>query len=218
MPHVVLLGDSSFDNALYVGRDGTPVIGHLRARLPPGWSATLGAVDGSTTLDIDRQLARLPADATHLVVSVGGNDALLASGVLRETARSVADALLRFHEIGVVFARHYHAMLDRVLARGLPTAVCAIYEPAPPDETERRIMAVGLQTFNDVILRAAFARGLPALDLRLTCASPGDLANPIEPSSAGGAKIADGIVRLLAGHDFSRHGAAVYVGRGPGGA
>lgn len=214
MPHVVLLGDSSFDNAAYVGRGGVPVLGHLRARLPPGWAATLGAVDGATTLDIERQLARVPTSATHLVVSVGGNDALLAAGVLREKARSVADVLLRFHEIGVVFARHYHAMLDLVLARGLPTAVCAIYEPAPPGETERRIMAVGLQTFNDVILRAAFARGLPAVDLRLTCAASGDLANPIEPSSAGGAKIADGIARLLAEHEFSRHCAAVYVGRG----
>lgn len=213
MPHVALLGDSSFDNAAYVGRGGVPVLGHLRARLPAGWKASLCAVDGATTLDIGQQLARVPADATHLVVSVGGNNALLAAGILREKARSVAEVLGRFYELGAAFERHYGEMLDEVLARGLPTGVCAIYNPAPPDETERRVMAVGLQNFNDVILRAAFERALPVVDLRLTCASPGDLANPIEPSSAGGAKIADGIARLVTTHDFAAGRSAVFVGR-----
>src|SRR5437763_7003051 len=81
MSHVVLLGDSIFDNAAYVpGRP--PVVEQLRRALPAGWRATLLAVDGHTTADVAGQLARLPADATHLVVSVGGNDALGASAVL----------------------------------------------------------------------------------------------------------------------------------------
>jgi GDSL-like Lipase/Acylhydrolase family len=213
MPNVVLLGDSSFDNAVYVGRAGVPVLGHLRARLPPPWKATLCAKDGATTLDVDQQLARIPEDATHLVVSVGGNNALLAAGVLREKARSVADVLERFHTLGATFERFYREMLDVVLARALPTGVCAIYNPAPPDPHERRLMAAGLQFFNDAILRVAFEHGLPVLDLRLTCADEGDLANPIEPSSLGGVKIADGIAQLVTTHDFAARRTTIYIGR-----
>src|SRR5918996_5903451 len=75
MPHLVLLGDSVFDNARYVSK-GHSVIEQLRNQLPAGWNATLLAVDGHVTSDIARQLERLPKDATHLLVSSGGNDAL----------------------------------------------------------------------------------------------------------------------------------------------
>lgn len=81
MPHLVLLGDSIFDNASYT--NGQPaVIDQVRARLPAGWKATLAAVDGSTTDDIADQLTGLPDDATHLVLSVGGNDAMLRADLL----------------------------------------------------------------------------------------------------------------------------------------
>ena len=56
MKHVVLLGDSIFDNAAYVA--GEPdVVQQLLERLPrDGWRATLKAVDGSITSDIEHQL------------------------------------------------------------------------------------------------------------------------------------------------------------------
>lgn len=74
MRHIVLLGDSIFDNAAYV-RGGLDVITHLRGQIPDGWKASLRAVDGSVVGDVQRQL-ELPDDATHLVISAGGNDAL----------------------------------------------------------------------------------------------------------------------------------------------
>jgi hypothetical protein len=49
--HVVLLGDSIFDNAAYTGRE-PDVITHLRRLLPNGWQATLCAVDGKIALAI----------------------------------------------------------------------------------------------------------------------------------------------------------------------
>ena len=76
-PHLVLLGDSIFDNAIYVP-DGPSVIDHLRTILPAEWRATLLANDGDVTADVEGQLLKLPADATHLIISVGGNDALTA--------------------------------------------------------------------------------------------------------------------------------------------
>jgi hypothetical protein len=77
--NVVLLGDSIFDNKAYVG-DGPDVIAQLREALPSGSTATLAARDGSTTNDIAGQLATAPKNATHLVVSVGGNNALRRRG------------------------------------------------------------------------------------------------------------------------------------------
>ena len=75
MNHLVLLGDSIFDNAAYTS--GAPDVVHqLRLQLPPGWRATLVAVDGGTTESVRDQLRSLPPDATHLIVSAGGNDAL----------------------------------------------------------------------------------------------------------------------------------------------
>src|SRR5919107_5620424 len=124
--HVVLLGDSIFDNAAYVA--GAPdVVRQVRQRLPYGSKATLVAVDGSTTRDMREQLRRLPTDATHLLVSVGGNDALNNSDFLTTPARSTTEALLGLADIGDEFERGYLAMLAETLAHGLPTAICTVY-------------------------------------------------------------------------------------------
>ena len=192
--HIVLLGDSIFDNAAYVP-GGPDVVRQLQERLGGGSRASLLAVDGAVVDGVRRQLDRLPADATHLVVSAGGNDALGASGVLREGVRSVAEAVGMLGGVAEAFGRGYGTMLDQVLARGLPTAVCTIYDANYP-EPERKVIVAALSLFNDAITRAAFARGLPLIDLRLICNEPGDYANPIEPSVQGGAKMAVAIARL----------------------
>ena len=196
MKHIILLGDSVFDNAAYVA-GGPDVIEQVRERLPAGWRATLRAVDGSVIGSVERQLDQLPPEASHLVISVGGNDALGQAGVLDETTRSMADALDRLAGIRDQFAQEYAAMLNGVLGRGLPTAVCTIYEPRFADLRQRRLAATGLMIFNDCITREAFARGLSLIDLRLICDRDEDFANPIEPSVRGGAKIAAAIAALV---------------------
>ena len=69
MKHVVLLGDSIFDNAACTA--GRPdVVTHLRRLLARSASrATLCAVDGNTASALERQLGHVPADASHLVVA-----------------------------------------------------------------------------------------------------------------------------------------------------
>ena len=196
MNHVVLLGDSILDNAAYVG-DGPDVVKQLRQRLPHGWRATLGALDGSTTLEVPGQLRVLPADATHLVLSVGGNDALGSIDFLDAPAGSTAEALLGLTEIADGFEHGYHAMLTEVLAQGLPTAICTIYYPRFPDATLQKIAVTALTVFNDCIIRLAFSHRIPLLDLRFVCTEEGDYANPIEPSARGGEKIARAIVETV---------------------
>ena len=90
--HIILLGDFVFDNAAYVSRD-PDLLRQLEQMLPQGRKATLLARDGAVISEIGNQLRGLPSDATHLVISVGGNDALRESGVLELSALSVADAL-----------------------------------------------------------------------------------------------------------------------------
>jgi len=200
--HVVLLGDSIFDNSAYVA--GAPdVVRQVRERLPSGFEATLAAVDGSKIGDVYRQLRAVPEDATHLVLSVGGNDALGRGEFLSAPARSNAEALSGIADIGDDFERGYLAMLADVLALGLPTAICTVYYPRFPDAALQKVAVAALTMFNDCIIRAAFAHGLPLLDLRLICSEEADYANPIEPSVRGGEKIARTI--------------AEYVERGPTG-
>ena len=200
MGHVVLLGDSVFDNAAYVA--GAPDVVHqVRERLPKGWRATLLAVDGSVIASVPAQLARLPGDATHLVLSVGGNDALGAAGFLDQPARSVAEALDRLADVRDRFGAAYDAMLENVLAARLPTAVCTVYDGRLPDPRRGRIATTALTALNDRITRAAFARGVSLIDLRLICAEDADYANPIEPSVQGGAKIAAAVAAFITGKD-----------------
>jgi hypothetical protein len=206
--HVVLLGDSIFDNARYIP-GGPAVIDQLRERLPRGWRATLLAVDGSVIADMPPQLARLPADATHLVVSIGGNNALENSGVVDDTAVSAVEGFDRLAEIHGRFREEYRDLLRTIRELGKPTVVCTIYD-AIPTLSPREVAA--LSVFNDVILREAVRAGIAVIDLRLVCAEARDYSplSPIEPSEAGGAKIAQAIRRVVTGHDFGRLESAVY--------
>ena len=208
--HVVLLGDSIFDNAAYVAAGAPDIVRQVRQRLPYGSKATLAAVDGSKTRDVRGQLKYLPMEATHLVVSVGGNDALHSSDFLTAPARSTAEALLGLADIAEEFERSYLAMLAGVLARGLPTAICTVYYPRFPDAALQRMAVAALTVFNDCIIRAAFANGLPLLDLRLICTEEGDYANPIEPSALGGEKIARAIVEAVR-HGFAGGRSEVFI-------
>jgi hypothetical protein len=225
MPHLVLLGDSIFDNGFYVPREPA-VIEQVRAALGKAWIATLVAVDGNVTIDVARQLERLPADATHLAISVGGNDALRHSAILGQPARGVGEALRSMNGIQTEFHREYRAMLEAVLAwrppmrsppteslrhggRSLPTVVCTIYDAIP--DLPREALAA-LSFFNDVITREAARAGVPVLDLRVLCRDKSDYSSlsPIEPSAIGGAKIAEAMARFFTTHDFSRRECVVF--------
>src|ERR1700722_3620941 len=203
MGHIVLLGDSIFDNARYVP-DRPPVIEQVRRGLPQGWQASLLAVDGHTSEDVANQLAGLASDASHLFVSAGGNDALGESGILNEAAYTVGEALALVHDLRMRFRKSYRAMICALSEAGKPTAVCTVYDAIPGLGSAEQTALAG---FNEIILREAFQTGLPVIDLRLVCDRPSDYSevSPIEPSMAGGAEIARMIVEVATTHDFSQH-------------
>jgi hypothetical protein len=193
--HIALLGDSVFDNAAYT--NGAPdVLTHLRAMLPSGWKASLLAVDGATTRQLASQLARLPSDVTHLVISIGGNDILGNMDLLHLPVTSSAQTLMAFKDRVREFAVSYETAVASALAIGRPTTLCTVYN-GNLDPSEAPLARIALTMFNDVILNFAFERALPVIELRLVCREPADYANPIEPSDIGGRKIADTIAASL---------------------
>ena len=198
MAHIVLLGDSIFDNAAYVPA-GTEVQACLQSLPGRPHRVSLLARDGSELADLAVQVARLrelPVAADWLVVSCGGNDVLGLVGAMHSQVGTVLEAaeLLAAWQAG--FRRAYRDMLDLLLAQGTPVAVATIYDAVPGISPGLR---TALAPFNDVILREAVLRRLPVLDLRLVCADAADYASssPIEPSAQGGQKIAAAIGELV---------------------
>lgn len=206
--HLILLGDSIFDNASYVA-GGPSVIEQVKRELLPAWKATLLAVDGDTTSDVLHQLTRVPSDTTHFVLSIGGNDALGCIALLEAPATSVRQALVTLSRIKSEFQSNYTALHAELAVTGIPLIVCTIYSAVPGLPPE---LQTALGMFNDVIISEAAVRGLPVLDLRLICTDPGDYSaeSPIEPSSQGGAKLAESLVSAVVSHDYRSGGCRIY--------
>lgn len=213
MPHLVLLGDSVFDNAAYV-ESGPNLQTQVQQHLSADWQVTCLAVDGSATPEIKDQLARIPADATHLALSIGGNDALReAAELIHSPLHTSADVMQRFTEMKAVFQRRYSTMFQMLLEQHKPTMVCTIYDRAPfQDPTMAQLSFTALSMFNDCITREVIWAGAPMIDLRLVCNEPQDYSDlsPVEPSVQGGEKIARAIAAILLKHNFEMEQTVVY--------
>lgn len=198
--HVVLAGDSILDNEHYTY--GEPdVTQRTHGVLGDDWAVSLVARDGATTGSLGWQMQHIPEDATHIVVSIGGNDANGEHKILRDrTLRSMMHSLEELWLMQETFAVSYEEAMLPLLELGIPVSVCTIYD-CDFGENERYAIVPALALFNDVILRFAFANDLPVIDLRKVCTEPSDYEMTIEPSATGGAKIGRAIadhVRSLA--------------------
>lgn len=207
--NITLIGDSIFDNKVYVG-GGKSTSEHLKDKLEGQGKANLCAVDGAITDGVVRQLPNVPKDTTHLVLSVGGNDALGEMSILSMNDTSSAEVLNELANVTERFERRYEKMLSAVMEAHERLAICTIYYPRMEDELTQKIAVAALASFNDVIIRQAFKNGLPLIDLRYVCDEDADYANPIEPSEAGGFKISRTIVKLTKEHDFEKNRTSVY--------
>lgn len=208
MGHVVLLGDSIFDNAAYVA-DGPAVIDQLRSLLPAGWQATLCARDGSLLGDVRAQLALVPEQTTHLVLSAGGNDLLSELAILGRSVRTVGEGLAHLAVIRERFVFDYASLLDSLVTLRLPIVLCTIFNPCFPDPQLQREAVTALCLFDDAIVGLAHWYCLPVIELRRVCTDDRDYATPIEPSVVGGAKLARVITDAVLHHDFSTHRAVL---------
>jgi lysophospholipase L1-like esterase len=192
--HVALLGDSIFDSRPYLR--GQPDMASRVAAIA-GCRATLLAVSGSRLADVARQASRIPADATHLLVSAGGNDILDLGRQLRSEPGNLLQRVGRMGGMLGEFRQRYSAACHGIAAHGLPAALCTIYEPPLGDPLLRQLGSAALHMINSAIETEARACGLEIIDLRVVCREPADFFDPIHPSAHGADKIAATLARWI---------------------
>ena len=226
MKHIILAGDSVFDNRSYVKEGEPDVRDQLADLLADGDKATLIAEDGAICEDLPQQLDKIPKDATHLFISIGGNDALMHIDSFAEAVSNIGEAFDSFNERMEDFEKEYIKMLNNVNKHRLKTTLCTIYNPffehseldriiymLPSNSNIKKLQKraiTALPIFNNIIFQEAFNFGSAVMDLRLIFNDKADYANPIEPSAIGGMKMASIIKEISDNHDFSVNNSMVY--------
>jgi len=198
--HIVLLGDSIFDNGPYV--DAGHSVSELLAANLKDAEISLLAVDGDVTTDVNQQLNAMPCAATHVFVSCGGNDALRSIPKINRSANTVGGALHILREVTEDFRLNYKAMLSSILSKHSSPIACTIYNRVPGLSD---IAKTALSIFNEIILEEAFALDVPIIDLRIIFNNEEDFSpvSPIEPSVHGGRKIVKRISDIVTGDHSS---------------
>lgn len=214
MARVALLGDSVFDNGEYLEREEDSVPNQLSEVLGEGYRVDVPATDGHFVKDVPSQLDEVLDSVTHLVLSIGGDDALQFFSVLdgfEQETETIGTALQDLAGLCEQFELEYRRMLDQVLELGRPTILCTIYEGDFPEI--QTMINTGLPILNDVILSVASDHGLPVIDLNHLCDRTADYATSIEPSPQGGEKITSMIDEVVKNHDFSSTQTTLYATR-----
>lgn len=208
MNHIILLGDSIFDNAGYVG-SGESVIEQLQDKTHNDCKATLLAVDGDVTSDVYAQLKMIPKDATHVFLSIGGNDALRIANILQQSTSTVGEAMEVFTEIRLDFQKRYRELIIQTKQKVDQLIICTVHD-CVPDIEPRALTALSL--FNEIILKEAFSIGASVIDLRLLCNEEDDYStiSPIEPSGQGARKIVEQIIKITNEHGFQITTSVIY--------
>ncbi len=179
------------------------MIESVRKVLPKDDRATLLALDGAKVLSVFYQLERIPADATHLVLSVGGNNALwMAGSVFSLPSSDVRSSMQKIAESISEFKSDYKRLIKELRSRSSHLSICTIYDSIPGLDSSD---STGLCMFNDTITRTAFENAIPLIDLRAICNESTDYAtvSPIEPSALGSEKIARAILDAVSGGQAS---------------
>jgi lysophospholipase L1-like esterase len=198
MSRIILLGDSIIDNGAYVRKGEPDVTKQLQARLPRR-TVIMRAVDGAVAANVLASQVNGLESSDHVILSVGGNDALQHKDILENAGLNAGDVLLRFWTIREEFRKTYTALLDRLAATKAKVMAMTIYNPNFSDYGVefQRMAESGVSTFNDVIQQEALARAFDVLELRSLFTDKADYANPIEPSMIGGAKLANAMAEWV---------------------
>ncbi len=224
MNRIYLLGDSIIDNAPYVKKNEKDVVSHLISMYKgnPQIKINNRAVDGHTMRDLlDTQLSDEGLnEATHIVMSIGGNDLLQNISFLQMTAKlsEVMDKDARigkwgskelnlsrnkvfeetYFEIIKPMQQEYESIVANLSNYRAKLLLCTVYEGDLVDSDEFSDVIYSSKTmlsiFNDLVYRTAQKYNAEVLELRDIFVSSEDYANPIEPSHIGGEKLAKSIL------------------------
>ncbi len=205
--HVVLIGDALGELSRTLRREP----GSVESKLVPGrreaWKLTLLPAGDVVRPSLP---CELPADATHIVISIEGNCAIESSELLRGRPASYEEALARLAFAADQFERVVRLLIRASQAANLPTVICTMWLPRHPEPARQRAASAALAIFNDRIFRRAAEARLPIVDLRAVCTEAEDFSGPTLLSRAGLAKAANTV--WLALYEVSRRspGAEVF--------
>jgi lysophospholipase L1-like esterase len=221
--NILLLGDSIIDNRSYVLEGELDVTAHLKKLYldQPDVSITNNAVDGDTMHDLEYNHldTRDVEEASHIIVSIGGNDLLHNISFLQTTSELAKvmgeDARIEkwgarelnptrnkvfeetYFEIIKPFIKQYETIVANLSNHRAKLLLCTVYEGDLVDSDEfsdvNNSSKTMVSVFNDIVYRTANKYGANVLELREIFVSSDDYANPIEPSHIGGGKLAKAI-------------------------
>jgi lysophospholipase L1-like esterase len=221
--NILLLGDSIIDNRSYVLEGELDVTAHLKKLYldQPDVSIANNAVDGDTMYDLEQNHlgGEELQNASHIIVSIGGNDLLHNISFLQTTSELSKvmgkDARIgkwgvkelnpsrnkvfeeTYFEIIKPFTKQYETIVANLSNHRAKLLLCTVYEGDLVDSDEFSDVNNSSKTmvslFNDIVYRTANKYGADVLELREIFVSPEDYANPIEPSHIGGGKLAKAI-------------------------
>jgi len=204
--NIVLLGDSIFDNEVYVHSHADSVPGVLERRfgnINKEWKVTHRAVDGAVMASIDKQIPKIPSNATHIFMSIIGNDCL---GVLMglhnssqwaEVAAAPSPDNPILSNILSQLESKYEETVLKVKNVGPPLTVCNLYAPRFDDAALQAFCRFSVQLLNIRLKAVADKHGVGLIDIYSLFTDPADYANAIEPGKSGSEKIGKAIEEVV---------------------
>jgi len=208
--HVVLLGDSTMDNARYLNfSKGELSVERqlLKLCMDRSWELTVLAQDGSMLDDVrQRQVPLIPEGATHVILSASGNDLLsllnqmvVANFTIRSMYGTIGTGL------GQV-ADNYRQLLEEIKGHGCHTAVCTTYRPNFNHLFFKSLASFSLGLHNSRINQMSVDLECSVIDLANMFDGDADFANPLELSTTGGSKLVNNIATFVTDHPIRRIG------------
>ena len=218
--HILILGDSVFDNRRYIGEKEKDGEARMLDALP-NYHQTFLALDGAITHELPRQTKYINTaietngPITDVVLSIGGNNLLGEGVLLNARTQNVLGGLSLFRKIQEQFSKDYSKMLLSIKPHlGVETRwhVLGIYYPCfsalqdfpnrafPKDMHFQNASRLGVDLFNSVIKQQIDDKDY--IDLNHLFHYGGNkryYANPIEPSSEGSRVIAEVIKPRIEG-------------------
>ena len=224
---IILLGDSIIDNRSYVLDGELDVTKHLKKLYAeqPDVFITNNAVDGDTMYDLKNNNLDTPdiEEASHIIVSIGGNDLLHNISFLQRTSELSKimgkDARIgkwgvkelnpsrnrvfeeTYFEIIKPFTKQYETIVANLSNHRAKLLLCTVYEGDLVDSDEFSDVNNSSKTmvslFNDIVYRTANKYRADVLELSEIFVRPEDYANPIEPSHIGGGKLAKAMQKWI---------------------
>lgn len=200
--HVVLLGDSTLDNARYLNLAfGELSVEKQLARrcAEKNWLLTVLAQDGSLLEDVlQRQLPKVPENATHVVISASGNDLLALLNQMVVAKFTLGSMYSAIGEGLKQVSQRYRGLIHNLRSLGCHLACCTVYRPNFNHVFFKSLATFSLGLHNSRLMQIAQDFDCSVIDLANMLEGQEDFANPLELSTRGGSKVVENIAQFVA--------------------